>query len=253
MTEENETKIPVAETFYTLQGEGRSVGHPAVFLRSGGCNLLCGNPDNPKAAQEDLEQSDDATWLCDTIEVWKNPNSKTIEEILNHWSEQGWLHKMEMGNAHLILTGGEPMLHQDKLPDLLKRLNNVTVEVETNGTIVPNDEFDEFVDLYNVSQKLSNSGMDRSRRINSDATHWFRESDKAMFKYVVSSQEDLEEVWEIQGDYGIPNEQVQLMPAGYSREDLSNSYGEVAEICMEYGYEFSPRLHVEIWGQATGV
>lgn len=248
-----EIKIPVAETFYTLQGEGRSVGHPAVFLRTGGCNLLCGDPDDPTKAQEDMEMSDDATWLCDTIEVWKNPNSKTVQDILNHWSDEGWLHKMEMKGAHLILTGGEPMLQQERFPELLKKLNGVTVEVETNGTIIPNDEFDDYVDLYNVSQKLSNSGMDKERRIKPEATHWFRESDKAKFKYVVSRQQDLEEVWEIQDEFGIPNDKIQLMPAGYTREDLSNTYGEVAEICMEYGYEFSPRLHVEIWGQATGV
>lgn len=249
-----DTKLPVAETFYTLQGEGRSVGVPAVFLRTGGCNLLCGNPSNPDAPQEELEMSDDATWLCDTIDVWSNPNTKTVEEVLDLWAEEGWMEKLEMRGAHLILTGGEPLLQQDNLLDLLEELDDdVTVEVETNGTIVPDEEFDSYIDYYNVSQKLSNSGMPEDRRINPDATHWFNSSEKAKFKYVVSREKDLKEIWEIQGDYGIPNDKVQLMPAGYTREDLSNSYGAVADICKEYGYEFSPRLHVEIWGQATGV
>lgn len=249
-----DTKIPVAETFYTLQGEGRSVGNPAVFLRTGGCNLLCGNPSNPDDPQEEIEMSDDSTWLCDTIETWKNPNSQTVEEIVDHWSEEGWLEMLEAECAHLILTGGEPMLQQDNLLDLLKSLDDdVIVEVETNGTIVPDDEFDEFIDYYNVSQKLSNSGMPEDRRIIPEATAWFRDSEKAMFKYVVSRNEDLEEIWEIQDEYDISNDGVQLMPAGYTREDLSNTYGPVAEICKKYGYKFSPRLHVEIWGQATGV
>lgn len=247
------TKIPVAETFYTLQGEGRSVGHPAVFLRTGGCNLICGDPENPNDPQEDLEKSDDAEWLCDTIEVWKNPDTMSVQEILNLWGDEGWLYKMEMESAHLILTGGEPMLHQDKLGSLLSNLHGVTVEVETNGTIVPEDDFDDHIDMYNVSQKLSNSGMDKEDRIVPESTHWFRSSDKAMFKYVVSREEDLQEIWEIQSEFGISSDDIQLMPAGYTRDDLAQSYQDVADICMEYGYEFSPRLHVEIWGMATGV
>ena len=117
-----DTKLPVAETFYTLQGEGRSVGVPAVFLRTGGCNLLCGNPSNPDAPQEELEMADDATWLCDTIDVWSNPNTKTVEEVLDIWAEEGWMEKLEMRGAHLILTGGEPLLQQDNLLDLLRNL-----------------------------------------------------------------------------------------------------------------------------------
>ena len=248
-----ETKIPVAETFYTLQGEGRSVGHPAVFLRTGGCNLLCGDVENPNDKQEELVQGDDATWTCDTIEVWKNPNTKTVREILEYWSDEGWLYKMEEENAHLILTGGEPMLRQEELSDLLRELRNVTVEVETNGTIMPEPEFESQVDMFNVSQKLSNSGMDYDRRVKKEPTKYFTDSDKAKFKYVVSREEDLQEIWDLQDEFGIKNNQIQLMPAGYTREDLDNSYQAVAEVCMEHGYEFSPRLHVEIWGQATGV
>lgn len=248
-----DTKIPVAETFYTLQGEGRSVGHPAVFLRTGGCNLLCGDVENPNDPQEELEQGEDATWTCDTIEVWKNPNTKTVREILEYWSDEGWLYKMEEQNAHLILTGGEPMLRQEELSDLLSELRNVTVEVETNGTIMPESSFGEQVDMFNVSQKLSNSGMDYDRRIKHEPTRFFRDSDKAMFKYVVSREKDLDEIWHLQDKFDIPNEDIQLMPAGYTKDDLDDTYQSVAEICMEHGYEFSQRLHVKLWGQATGV
>lgn len=250
MTED--TTIPIAESFYTLQGEGRTVGTPSVFLRTGGCNLLCGNVENPDDPQEELIQGDNATWTCDTISVWRNPNTYTIDEIVDHFAENGWNEKLE-GGAHLILTGGEPMLRQESLLELLKELPDTTVEVETNGTIKPEKEFDSYVDYYNVSLKLSNSGMSKDRRIKPKAIHYFRDSDKAMFKIVVSREEDLRELWELQSDFGIESPNVQLMPAGYTREDLDDSYQSVAEICKEYNYRFSPRLHVNLWGQATGV
>lgn len=247
------TKIPVAETFYTLQGEGRTVGQPAVFLRTGGCNLLCGNPENENDAQEELEKSDDATWLCDTIEVWKNPETMTVEEIISKWRDEGWLDKLWDGN-HLVVTGGEPTLHQEKLIDLFDEVPSFAkIEVETNGTIKPTDKFDSYVDYYNVSLKLSNSGMPEERRINNDSVHFFRSTDKAVFKFVISREEDLEEIWDIQSKFGIQSTDILFMPAGYTQEDLSDTYPSVAEICKEYGYRFSPRLHVELWNTATGV
>ena len=93
-------KLRVAEMFYSLQGEGRSSGCPAVFLRLQHCNLLCGR--------------DDASWRCDTLDVWRRGQALTFAEIIDSWRAKGWLAHLA-ANAHLVVTGGEPLLQQTGL------------------------------------------------------------------------------------------------------------------------------------------
>ena len=85
-------KLPVSEVFYSIQGEGQTMGVPAVFLRLGGCNILC--------------QSE--SWICDTIEVWRKSKALPFEEVLGEEYEKLLLSK----DVHLVITGGEPLLHQ---------------------------------------------------------------------------------------------------------------------------------------------
>jgi organic radical activating enzyme len=73
------------------------------------------------------------------------------------------------------------------------------------------------------------------------------------FKFVVSREEDIEEIEALKEEFGINPSQIMLMPAGYTRDDLSDTYESVAELCKESGYRFSQRLHVNLWGMATGV
>ncbi|MEY4571373.1 MAG: Cellulophaga phage phiSM, partial [Bacteroidota bacterium] len=80
-----ELRLPVSEVFYSIQGEGQTMGVPAVFLRLGGCNILCQSKH----------------WVCDTIEVWRKSKSTAFDEIL---SEEFTKRIIEDG-AHLIITG----------------------------------------------------------------------------------------------------------------------------------------------------
>lgn len=253
--EENDeiTALPVAERFYSVQGEGISAGVPAVFLRTGGCNLLCGAPDNPDAPQEEIEKSDDAEWLCDSIETFRNPEMEEMDDILADWEDRGLLEKLRSGDAHLILTGGEPLLHQKRLGRFLERLGARWVEVETNGTIPPGPPFDQYIDQFNVSLKLSNSGMDEERRLRPNVIQEHVEDVRSRFKFVVASEEDINEVDMICEGYDIPAQDVMLMPAGADQETLHERYAPVMNACMERGYRFSPRLHITGWNTATGV
>lgn len=249
--------LPVAEMFYTVQGEGPTAGTPAVFIRTGNCNLLCGAPEDPDQAQENLSPNAEqgATWLCDTIEEWKNPTDLSFDEIVDTLRSRGFLGPLQTGRASLVLTGGEPLLHQTALARLVESLPSgvPTIEVETNGTIRPHAPFSEHVDQFNVSPKLANSGMPGRLRIREGPLDWLANDDRATFKFVVSRNEDVEEIETIRETFDIDASDVVLMPAGASRADLEPTAERVAELCKTHGYRYSPRLQVDIYDEATGV
>ncbi|AGM11930.1 QueE [Haloarcula californiae tailed virus 1] len=257
------TQIPVAEHFFSIQGEGPNAGTPAVFLRLAGCNLACGGNENMQVEkQEDMEPRGDATWVCDSIEVWRNPDyTYTPAELIDEWEDEGWWQKMTPEGAHLILTGGEPMLEQrqDQIVGLIaemlrrRKRGKPFIEVETNGTIVPEDRLDNYINLYNVSLKLSNSGMPEDARLKDDALDFHANNDTSIFKFVVSREQDVSEVLEIVEAYNIPDDRISLMPAGQTREQLAETYPIVAELCKERTWDFTPRLQVTTWDEATGV
>ena len=251
--------LPVSEVFYSLQGEGKTIGVPSVFVRLSGCNLLCGG----NGTQRDGELHDGATWRCDTIEVWTNGTETLFDNILN----QEQLKHLKNG-AHLIITGGEPMLYQERILDFIEWLDHTLffdqntkkfkdqeffVEIETNGTIMPSPEFLTEINQFNISPKLANSGMPLNRRCKENVITAFEDSEvNLQYKFVVSSDSDWKE---IQQDYLhlIRRENIYLMPAGSSQDELSATYPIVADMCKNYDLKFSPRLHVDIWNQKTGV
>jgi 7-carboxy-7-deazaguanine synthase len=230
-------QLIVAETFYSIQGEGQTMGIPSVFLRLAGCNLLC----------------ESAHWRCDTIEVWRKGKTFPFEEVL----KPEWLKRIDDENAHLVITGGEPMAHQEAVVDYLRWLRKekgITpiVEIETNGTIAPFEKFPlNWVHYWNVSPKLPNSGMPYERRVNEVALRAIAATNRAIFKFVISSEQDL---ISMDDEYGfLPNEQVMLMPAGDTIESLSKTRPMVVELCKKFGFRFSDRMHISIWDKKTGV
>ena len=228
--------LVVAETFYSIQGEGMTMGTPAVFLRLGGCNLLCKSEN----------------WICDTIEVWQNGKSKQFEDILTNE-----MIDMLRKGAHLVITGGEPMAHQPKIEQYLKWFGitygfKPFIEVETNGTIMPTDYMMRSVDLFNVSPKLESSGEKRDRRYKTEVLKKFNSRHSVIFKIVISNQDDLQEVIK-DYFYLVDKDKIYLMPAGSSQEQLNETRLMVASICVEYCLHYSDRLHIVIWNQKTGV
>lgn len=223
--------LVVAEVFYSIQGEGQTMGCPAVFLRLGGCNLLC-------------------SW-CDTVEVWKRGKATPFAKVLS-LEHRALLH----AGAHLIITGGEPLMHQMKLVDYLeffvKEYGFVPIiEVETNGTLSPYQSFAFYVNYWNVSPKLANSGESFSRRVNEVALAALVALPNSIFKFVVSRREDF---LEIADEYDmVPREQIYLQPAADTREALEKLRPEVIEWCKAAVVKYSDRMHLQIWNQKTGV
>lgn len=230
-------QLIVAETFYSIQGEGSTTGCPAVFLRLGGCNLLCKSQ----------------SWVCDTIEVWQKGKPTDFQGVL---SEE--LVSYLVNGAHLIITGGEPLMQQDKLIDYITYLHDsyagldqLYIEVETNGTVLPKKELEYYVDKWNVSFKLSSSGEPFSKRVNEIALRYFNDLMQADFKIVICNEGDAMEL--IQDFDYIRFSKVLLMPGGATQEELAVTRPLVVDLCKRLMFRYTDRLHIVTWNQKTGV
>ena len=230
------------ELFHTLQGEGPSLGAPAVFLRLSLCNLHCQWCDTPY------------TWNWEKT-PWKHNDgtkfSKT-EQILELAPAEIAPLLSAFPCDRLVLTGGEPLLQQEALVELIDLLDFTFIEIETNGTQVPSPDLASRITAFNVSPKLSNSGIEESLRLKTEPLNFFSCSEKAIFKFVVCSEADLTEIAALQSRFEIPSNRIFLMPEGRSPGELEARAHWLADICRDQGYRFTPRLHVLLWGDKRG-
>lgn len=227
--------MKIAEIFYSLQGEGILLGTPSVFVRTSGCNLRC-------------------TW-CDTPYTSWQPEGEdfSIDEIAD---------KIALFAAsHVVLTGGEPMIAAE-IVELTRRLRDARlhITVETAGTMYASV----VCDLMSISPKLSNSTPQER-----EGGRWAAQHDRLRYqpqvlkrlienypyqlKFVVSSKQDLEEIAAIRQDLDAPAATVVLMPEGTDRNVLRDRGLWLADICKAEGYRYSPRLHIDLWGDKRGV
>ena len=242
--------LAISEHFYSIQGEGKTMGIPAVFLRLTACNLMCGG----RGTEKDKKLHNGATWRCDSIEVWRTGRKLPVEEVAD---ELMIYEKHFYNGCHLVITGGEPLLQQTALEPFIHILSHRLgykpfIEIETNGTITPVGEFFTYVDLYNCSPKLANSGEILQRRYKPDTLN-FLNLTRSIFKFVVSEEKDMNEVNNIIKKCNIFPNKVFLMPSADHQEELEKNTLQTVEWCMKYGYNFSTRLQVIIWNQTTGV
>jgi len=158
------------------------------------------------------------------------------------------------GCKHLVLTGGEPLLHQRVLAPILAGLkrSDFFIEVETNGTIAPSAEFEASVDCFNVSPKISNSLVEEGVRIRPGSLKAFVRSRKAWFKFVVCDQRDLAEIEGVLSEFSIPRDRVILMPEGIDSATLLERSRWLVGVCKERGFRFSLRLHILLFGNKRG-
>lgn len=233
------------EIFYTIQGEGISLGTPAVFVRLSLCNLHCvwcdtpytWNWENTKFAHLDDKKYDKAT----------NITTVDIDEVIE---------AVKAFNCELVVfTGGEPLLQQRELVQLFVILRNLghRIEVETNGTIVPSQELAKLVNRFNVSPKLANSGNPQKLREREVAMHDLAGRLNTSFKFVIATEDDLEEVKALIVKYEIDPSVVYLMPEGRTDDEIRAKSKWLVDICKSKQYKFSTRLHVLIWGAKQGV
>lgn len=229
----------ISEIFYSLQGEGSLLGVPSVFVRTSGCNLRC-------------------TW-CDTPYASWNPEGTEMEicEILSLVETYP--------TRFVVVTGGEPMIAKH-IHELLSTLAEAGkhVTLETAGTVAPGHAR---VNLVSLSPKLSNSLPADSRagtawvqrhqrtRLQPDVLRqWLHAADDYQWKFVISTEEDLREMQEVISsiDAPVPPEKILLMPEGTNLDSMRARYPMLVDACKSHGWRFSPRLHIELFGNLRG-
>jgi organic radical activating enzyme len=225
--------LKVSEIFESLQGEGASSGAPCVFVRLAQCNLHC-------------------SW-CDTKYTWDFERYRYEDEVREMSAAEVAQRVNAAPSRRLVLTGGEPLLQQRALKEFFARLApDIALEVETNGTIVPEAAALSRVNQWNVSPKLAHAGDAEQFRIRPDALTALRDSGRAYLKLVVSSEPDFAEADALVARLAWPNERVMLMPEAADREHLRARSFAVAEAARVRSYRFSSRLHLELWGGRRG-
>jgi organic radical activating enzyme len=285
------SKIKIAELFYSIQGEGRYMGVPSVFLRTFGCNFKCAGFGMPRG-----EVSHEATDIaathsmiesfqtygelplvstgCDSYASWMpefkdlSPMLTTdaiVERTMEILPENNWQ------DAHLVITGGEPLLGwQRAYPALLShpkmaKLKEITFE--TNGTQKLTPEFKDYLmqwqmpDLefqreitFSVSAKLSCSGEARHEAIKPDVVCEYQEAGYTYLKFVIATEEDAEEALETLDIYRAEGftGHCYLMPVGGVESVYTLNNRRVAELAMKMGLRYSDRLQVPLFKNEWG-
>lgn len=234
-TQSLEEEVPVSEIFYSVQGEGVHAGTPSVFVRTYRCNLTC-------------------TW-CDTKYTWLEQERGKPGVDYTEMSVASVLEAISgLRCKHVVLTGGEPLLHQKALEPLMSGLkrSGYFIEMETNGTIAPSPEALRLVDSFNVSPKISNSLVPEAARLRAVPLQAFSRSGKAWFKFVVCKEEEVAEVEGIISRLEIPRDRVLLMPEGTDAPTVLQRSRWLVEVCKERGFRFAPRLHILLYGNRRG-
>lgn len=230
--------VRLSEIFYSIQGEGTLVGVPSVFVRTSGCNLRCRWCDTPYAS-------------------WKpEGEERSVQSILDEVNRHP--------TRYVVVTGGEPMIAKE-MPELLQALRDSGkhITIETAGTIAPNDVP---CDLASISPKLGNSTplpgeiesawIERHERtrLQPEVLRAWCVSYEVQLKFVISSAADVEEAAEVVSSIGLelPPERVLVMPEGTNVKALQQKSDLLVDACKQRGWRFSPRLHVELFGNKRG-
>ena len=281
MSKIDPNKLLISSDFYSVQGEGISTGVPSYFVRLGVCNLTCGmsrkftnallkeaSLADGEIFKGDLELEGKATWTCDSTSQWLwRGEDKDFQYLIDRWKEQGIYEDILNGTIHIIWTGGEPTIkgHQEAIVNFFEYWDSIDPEVnllgktpyseiETNGTIVIEDNLLMFLDQINCSPKLSNSGMTEKQRINPDAIKRIMEHSNYTFKFVISNEEDIKELFrDFVVPFSIPLTNVVCMPGLDSQTDFHERTQFVLEMAKKYRFRGLTRLHISAWDKTLNV
>jgi organic radical activating enzyme len=231
----------------------------------------------------DLHAEGKATWTCDSTSQWLwRGVEQDFQYLIDRWKEQDVYDDIMSGTIHIIWTGGEPTIkgHQEaivnfhkywllqvdpsttlpgkeyawKLPDNELIIRHNYNEIETNGTVVIEDDLFKILDQINCSPKLSNSGMTEKQRIVPTAIKRIMEHSNYQFKFVISTEDDVKELFrDFVEPFNIPLKNVVCMPG---LDDVSD-FEERTQFCLEMAkkYRFTglTRLHIAAWNKTLNV
>lgn len=259
--------LPICDLFVSIQGEGKYMGVPSIFVRVSGCNLRCVFKGS----------------VCDTpYSSFKPEKSKyTLDDVAKVIKDNPQV-------EHVVITGGEPMLYRDDIEFqalVCILCKNKQITIETNGSLPPIDyDLAGYSNiLYSVSPKLSTSvgkagqtigditltkemveRHDKTRINIENLSNYIFNGEDCQLKFVYSGKECIKEIESLiddivkyvdtESDYNRQyiNSKVMLMPEGITEEMLAEKRKEIAEVCIEKGWTYTDRLHIMIWGDKRG-
>jgi organic radical activating enzyme len=276
MSKINTDKLLISSDFYSVQGEGISTGIPSYFVRLGICNLTCGmsrkfanqltkdkSLEDGEIFKGDLELEGKATWTCDSTSQWLwRGEDKEFQYLIDRWKEQGIYEDIKNGTIHIIWTGGEPTIkqHQEAIVNFFRYWDDIDdildvySEIETNGTIKIEDHLFYNLEQINCSPKLSNSGLDAKQRINPDAIKRIMEHSNYQFKFVISNESDVSEVFrDFIIPFNIPLKNVVCMPGLDDVANFEERTQFVLEMAKKYKFRGLTRLHIAAWNKTLNV
>jgi 7-carboxy-7-deazaguanine synthase len=276
MSKIDPNKLLISSDFYTIQGEGISSGIPAYFVRLGICNLTCGMSrkfanqlekeqklEDGEIFEGDLHKEGKATWTCDSTSQWLwRGEDREFQYLIDRFKEEGVYEDILNGLVHIIWTGGEPTIkgHQEAIINFFKywleqepNLTSVYNEIETNGTVVIDSLFN-MLRQINCSPKLTNSGMTEKQRINPEAIKRIKQHPNYQFKFVISTEEDVKEVFrDFVEPFNIPLSNVVCMPGLDDAANFEERTRFVMEMAKKYRFRGLTRLHIAAWNKTLNV
>jgi len=232
----------------TIQGEGKLIGVPSLFVRLAGCNLRCR-----------WALPNGGTSACDTS--YANDGSGESK-----WHEIDDVIGLVLNNLdnikHLVITGGEPLLQKESLVEFCKKLKektNIHITIETNGTIEP-AELSAYIDLFSVSPKLGNAVVVKSGQRPIYKVQSFIDcvrnnpSKDLQIKFVVSESSEEDKILTFLNSLDSwQSDDIMIMPAGTTNEMLKNTSGSALKIAIKNGWRFTSRLHISLFGDKRKV
>lgn len=231
----------------------------------------------------DLVKEGKATWTCDSTSQWLwRGEDKDFQYLIDRWKEEGVYDYIKDGSVHIIWTGGEPTIkgHQESIVNFTKYWIESTVskeiinsleenlglkfgeykhpnafyEIETNGTIVIGEPLFKILDQINSSPKLQNSGMTPKQRINPEAIKRIMEHKNYQFKFVISTEDDVKEVFrDFVVPFNIPLKNVVCMPGLDDAANFEERTRFVMEMAKKYRFRGLTRLHIAAWNKTLNV
>ncbi|UOS09188.1 7-carboxy-7-deazaguanine synthase QueE [Helicobacter pylori] len=249
-------KLPVVESFFSLQGEGKRIGKPSLFLRLGGCNFSCRGFNCKTMLHNEILTGCDSLYAVhpkfkETWDYYHEPKPliERLEDLAPNYK-----------HFDFILTGGEPSLYFNN-PILISVLEHfyhkkIPLFVESNGSI-----FFEFSPIlkelhFTLSVKLSFSLEKESKRVNLKALQNILNNAKSVhFKFVLGSKNAAQSIIEIQNllkQLPLKNNEIFLMPLGATNKELDKNLKTLAPLALEHGFNLSDRLHIRLWDNQKG-
>ncbi len=229
--------MKISEIFYSIQGEGRNMNVPTVFIRFQGCNL------NPGC-----------TW-CDTKYARMDGGTEMdVDQIMAHPDYVAAKCQSNGRQKRVCITGGEPLFHKKDVKSLVEHIHSrdkAQIEIFTNGS-QPVPQWCNLVSTFVVDVKCPSSGVESVA-----FPDWFRMRPFDQVKFVVADEKDIDYVKELHPDELCRPEVVisPMIPVTIQRpgpEELKWAF-RVIEFCKEYGYRFSLQMHKQLWGNKRGV